>query len=369
MRVMHVINGLDHGGAQRILLTIARALAERGCPQRVLATTRGGPHEAALRALGVEVAVYGARPWNLPGLVAWLRAWIRRDAPDLVHTHLWLADFAAGGATVGMRGAPPLVSTHHNAGERLARWINRLYPRVYRRFAAVLPVSQAVAASLRARGVTRALAPLPGASTPRDFGAADGSRAAAWPVPNRARPGGSPPLRGFTAARLSPEKRLDLLLAAAGQLSFVEVVIAGEGPLEGALRAGTRALPGARAAIVPWQDDIRPWLRATDVVAVCSRSEGLSQFVLEAMAVAKPVIASAVGGNPELVRHGVEGLLVPYGDLESLCSALGRLHAEPALRERLGAAARARFVGCFTAERMLEKLLVVYEQVAHRLAA
>jgi glycosyltransferase involved in cell wall biosynthesis len=335
----------------------------------VLATTRGGPHEAALRALGVDVAVYGARPWNLPGLVAWLRAWIRRDAPDLVHTHLWLADFAAGAATLGMRGAPPLLSTHHNGGERLARWINRLYPRVYRRFAAVLPVSQAVAASLRARGVSRTLTPLPGASTPCDFGAADGSRAAAWPVPSPARSGEPPPLRVFTAARLSPEKRLDLLLAAAAQLSSVEVVIAGEGPLEAALRARIRALPGPRAAILPWQDDIRPWLRAADVAAVCSRTEGLSQFLLEAMALARPVIASAVGGNPELVRHGVEGILVPYGDLESLCAALQRLHAKPARREQLGAAARARFLQCFTAERMLEKLLVLYEEIARRPAA
>ena len=103
-------------------------------------------------------------------------------------------------------------------------------------------------------------------------------------------------------------------------------------------------------------------MRECAVGVLCSETEGLSNAILEYMACGLPVVATNVGGNPELVVEGETGFLYAPGDVEGLAKALGRLLADPALAARLGAAARARFETRFGLRRMVDETVAVYER-------
>ncbi len=107
-------------------------------------------------------------------------------------------------------------------------------------------------------------------------------------------------------------------------------------------------------------DDPAPLLAEADVLALPSGAENLPLVVLQAMSSGAAVVASRVGGIPEAVRSDVDGLLVRPGDPAGLAAALRRLAADPALRDRLGAAARAAAVERFSVGTMTDRLLEVY---------
>src|SRR5437588_377387 len=138
------------------------------------------------------------------------------------------------------------------------------------------------------------------------------------------------PAEVLFVGRLSPEKGIGELVAATKGMSLV---VAGDGPLR-------HLLPGA-LGFVPHEELGDLYDRAAVVVCPSYR-EGLPLCVLEAMAHGRPVVASAVGGIPELVEDGVTGYLVEPGDVGGLRAAIERLLADPALRRRLGRAGRAR---------------------------
>jgi glycosyltransferase involved in cell wall biosynthesis len=113
-----------------------------------------------------------------------------------------------------------------------------------------------------------------------------------------------------------------------------------------------------------FRDDVGELLDELDVVALPSWTEGLPMSVLEAMAHGRPVVATPVGGTPEVVADGETGLLVPPRDPTALAAALRRLVADPDLRRRLGDAGRRRVAERFTATAMEEQILEIYSEVA-----
>ena len=153
------------------------------------------------------------------------------------------------------------------------------------------------------------------------------------------------------------------LLAAAELLApsipELRYVLCGRGSQEAALRAAARALDDA-VRFAGFRTDVGACLAAADVAVLPSLQEGLGVAALEAMAAAKPVLASRVGGLAEAVVHGQTGLLVPPADAGALAAALARLARDPALRARLGAAGRTRVVAGYTAAKMAEGTLACY---------
>src|SRR5690606_13217439 len=122
----------------------------------------------------------------------------------------------------------------------------------------------------------------------------------------------------------------------------LHVVLLGDGPLAETLRAQAAAAGVAGQVLMPGaRDDVHALLPAFDVFALPSQTEGLSVALLEACAAGLAIVASRVGGNPEIIEDGVNGRLFEPGDGAALRSALGELLADGALRARLGRAARA----------------------------
>jgi glycosyltransferase involved in cell wall biosynthesis len=274
------------------------------------------------------------RPWPAPLMfLSMLRA-ARRAArgADLVHAH-WLLT-----AAVARFAGKPFVVTLHGSGSarrfsdvELAQRRPRLVRALLRPAAAVICVSETIAAPVRAAGIEPVVI-------------ANGVR-----VPEDVGPPVEPP-EVLYVGRLSPEKNVDTLVAAVGDLNLV---VAGDGPLR-------KRVPNALGA-VPHAEVERLLERASVVVAPCER-EGFGLAAAEALAFGRPVVAAAGGALLELVTDGETGLLVPPRDAPALREAVQRLLEDPELRERLGREARTRARERFGWDAVIERTLETYRR-------
>lgn len=317
MRVAHLIAPGPLAGAERVVLGGVAALRATGLDTHLI--TLGDarvPHAArdfrdAALASGTASAVLWAAGRLDPRAAVTLHATLAALAPDLLHVHGYRALFYALAAT----RRPPIVATHHGvtshdarvrAYERLTYALYRL-PRVRR----VIAVSAAGDAELRAHGVPPArLARVP------NFLALDAPIPPSLPLAGR-------PLRLLFLGRLSPEKGLDTLLAALAHPSAppAHLDVVGDGPE----RHRLAATAGPHVTFHGFQPDVAPFLAACDALAMPSRREGLPMALIEAVAAARPILATRVGGIPELVTAGENGELAPPDDPAALAAALSRL--------------------------------------------
>ena len=147
----------------------------------------------------------------------------------------------------------------------------------------------------------------------------------------------------------------------------VAIALAGDGPLRDELEKAARDLGiGNRAYFLGNVRQIDVFYEGLDVFVLNSHSEGMSNTVLEAMASGLPVVATAVGSNPELVVEGRTGLLVPPGDVASLADGLARLARLPGLRQAMGAAGRRRVESQYSIDRMVRQYESLYQRLAVR---
>ncbi|HKU59201.1 MAG TPA: glycosyltransferase family 4 protein [Gaiellaceae bacterium] len=297
-----------------------------------------------LRARGVEVQVVARgldggvaatvrrRPWAaVPLLVSLVRA-TRRAArgADLVHAH-WLLT-----AAVARFAGKPFVVTLHGSGTagrfsdvELARRYPRFVRALLRRARAVICVSETVASAMRAAGVANVVVVPNGVAIPDAPGAP------------------AEPPEVLYLGRLSPEKNIDTLVEAVGDLNLV---VAGDGPL--------RTLVPHALGAVSHEEAGRLLERASVLVAPCER-EGFGLAAAEAMAYGRPVVAAAGGGLLELVDDET-GILVEPRNAPAMRTAVRTLLADPALCARLGAAGRERARERFGWDTVIDKTLEAY---------
>jgi glycosyltransferase involved in cell wall biosynthesis len=173
-------------------------------------------------------------------------------------------------------------------------------------------------------------------------------------------------------ARFHPVKDHAMLLRAFGRIAAelpdVDLVLAGDGELRATLEQQARDLGlASRVLFLGVRDDVPDLLRATDVFALTSVSEGASITLLEAMASGVPSVVTGVGGNVELVRDGQDGLLVPRGDDAAAASALRAILSDPARAAALGASARQRALDRYQLDRTIERHYACYRSAHDRL--
>jgi sugar transferase (PEP-CTERM/EpsH1 system associated) len=157
---------------------------------------------------------------------------------------------------------------------------------------------------------------------------------------------------------------VELVARAGGAAGRLRLVMIGDGPLrESCAELLEAAGLGAQAWLPGARDDVPALMRAMDIFVLPSRAEGISNTVLEAMATGLPVVATAVGGNPELVRDGDTGALVPPSDPAAMAEALLAYTADDVRRRAHGSAARERALERFSLEGMLERYTALYEGV------
>lgn len=300
----------------------------------------------------IQVGRLRRDPASLWRLSRSLRAAVARLKPDVVHAHSSFAGLVARAAPAASPHRPAIVYCPHGwAFDRDGNpLVQRLYARVEKALSRRSDSIIAISAFERQRGIEIGIDPARLALVMN--GIADLPPSPAEPCTPDA------PLRLLFVGRLDRQKGFDLLLDAIGKLGdSVSLRVAGASVVGG--EGSLEALP-ANVQLLGWLDEgqIARELAACDVLVVPSRWEGFGLVAVEAMRAARPVIASRVGGLPEVVQDGETGLLFTPGDVGELVTALtGR--SRQAWRE-MGARGRQRYLDRFTAERTNSALMALY---------
>jgi len=362
-RVLQVLTCLEPGGAEAMVLDLSRGLARHADVSVACLKGEGALAPAFRRAgnpvhaLGIEGVRHAAGLWRLLDL-------IRSGRFDLVHTHLLHAGIV-GRALARLARVRAIVHTQHNTlhwetDSLLLARVNRATLRFADR---VIAVGETVADRVARHGGVpqgRIVTIRNGVDTNR-FRPADarGFLAEAFGVPPDA------PLVGAVAG-LRPVKGHDVLLPAMQEvvrvLPAARLLLVGDGPLRGAIEEeiAARGLSD-RTILAGTRTDVEAIVPGCDVIALSSREEGVPVSVLEAMACAVPVVATRVGGTPEVVADGRTGLLVPPGDPDALAGALIRLLRSPEEARVMGKEGREAALERFSTEAMVARTWALYE--------
>ncbi|AKJ29890.1 glycosyl transferase [Caldimonas brevitalea] len=342
---MHILESLDHGGLERVVTDLAIAQRRYGHDVSVLCLHRTEGYKAELLKHGIDVVIAGkSRPFDVPALRCIRRSVAERRA-EIVHAHSFVPNYYAATAMFGMPGRPTLVGTCHDMGTRLSsRKLGLFYGWSLHRTAGVAMVGRQV----HDRFVGDGIVPAAKASTVLNGIPVERFR---WSPERRAEARrtlgiGPDELVVGAVGRLVALKNHRLLIAQLPALlqahPQLRLVLIGSGPLEEELREEARKLGVTHKVLFAGQrSDVAQLTPAFDVFAMPSLTEGVSIALLEACATRLPIVATRVGGNPEIISDGETGLLVPPADGPALQQALSRLLSDAVLRERLASGASA----------------------------
>lgn len=338
MNVLVIVKGLGMGGAERLLVDQA-CVAPPDVTVTVAYVRSDKTHYVAdLDAAGVHGVDLGAGrgPWPVE-----LARQLKRLRPDVVHSHSPLPAAVARtlvGAGFAGRGAVH-VTTEHNRWQS-HRWPTRLVN------AATLPLDVATwSVSEEARGSVWPTWNRRRVTTLHHGISLDRVRAQVQPLD--VDPGASPMVTFIQVANRRPNKAHETGLAAfaraAAERADVRLVLVGQWLDTPEFQRLVAAHPARdRIDVLGARTDVPQLISDADVLFLSSDHEGLPVVVMEALALGRPVVSTAVGGVPEAVRDGVEGRLAPRGDADALAEAMVAVAADPALRARLGRAALER---------------------------
>ncbi len=359
-RILQLLATGGTGGAQESYTGLLLHLDREKYDVRALSLSSGNA-VSRLGRLGVPVDVIDEA--DDEAAVRELAAYLRREEIDLVHAHMYRAEVIGTRAAVAA-GTPVIVATVHSSRVRSAEDVETLAALTPQIDRLIVP-SESIRAKVEREGragaefavipngidLSRFSLPTPRCSLRSDFA-----------IPADA-------LLAGVVARLEPEKGhaylIDAWPAVVAAVPDAWLAIVGEGSQCAALKARARALGGRAAAQVVFtgrREDVSALTRDLDIAVLPSLREAQGISILEAMARSRPVVASAVGGIPEVITDGVDGLLVPPASASGLADAIVRLANSPALRAELGAAGRRTVEDRFSLTAMVRRVEQTYDE-------
>jgi glycosyltransferase involved in cell wall biosynthesis len=367
IKAIHCLKTTGIAGAETHLLALLPALREQGVESAVVLLEDPRKPQSELRArlerVRIPVQTLPIRGHLDPFLPSRLIEVLRRESFDLLHAHLPHGEVYG---ELALRAFPqrPLVISRHN-DDRFRRWLPARWafaPSI-RRAGRIIAISQAV---------RRFLLEVEGAPAEKvaviPYGLdAEAFARSAHPGAFRGQIDPRPAPLVVFVGRLTRQKGVDVLLRAFADVErnhpTARLILAGDGPDRPALMALAQRLGLRRAMFLGWRSDAADILADADLAVMPSRWEGFGLVALEAMALAKPVVASRVSALPEIVAPEKTGLLVPPGDAGGLAAAIDALLADPARAEAMGRAGQARVRSEFPVGRMAGRTADVYRQL------
>jgi len=358
MRILHIIDTLEFGGAEKVLVALANAAAARH-EVAVCCLRRSGP---LARDLDPRIPVFTMDKGEGDDFLLPLRLGRRIAAQrhDVVHTHNWSV-FIEGGLAAMAARVPTVVHTVHGPytaahggwlprAKRQAR--HAVERAVARRFRHIVAVSDAI---------RHYIPSTVGIGAERLSTIHNGIEGA---LPEAARRGDTA-ITFVSVGRLDAVKNQQLMLRAFARVAQAHpqarLLLVGDGPQRAALEALAAELGlDARIRFEGFRTDVAHLLAQADVFLLSSHYEGISIALLEAMRAGLPAVATQVGGVGETVVAGRTGLLVGDGDVDGFAQAMLRLAGDGVLRRRMGAAARDHQQSEFSLERMLQRYETLY---------
>ena len=340
MRILHVIQELGTGGAERILISAYRGAREAG--HEVFVAAAPGPLASELEGEPFPLPLVRRRPWRLPVAALALRRAVRASRPDVIHAYNPTMALATGLVSARGRRPPGLVNLQGVAEDDWPATVRLV------RLSGLAPVAcgPGVAAALEERGLR------PVATVPNAVGPA--------PPPGERLVPESTKL-AIAVGRLVDQKNHELAIRAITQVPGATLAIVGDGPLRGELERLAKELD-APVLFTGVRRDARALMGAADVVVMPSRWEGLPLTALEALASGTPLVATNVRGLRELLADSEDALLVPE-EPEALAAALRRVLDDPELAARLSDAGR-HVEGAGSDEALVAGFLALYERLA-----
>ena len=354
-RILQLLAAGGNGGAQESYTGLLLRLDRSRYEVRALSLSSGSAVHR-LRRLGLAVDIIDEP--DDEAAIRELTAYLRRDEIDLVHAHMYRAEVIGTRAAVAAR-TPVIMATVHSSRVRSSPDVDALAELTPHMDRLIVP-SAAIRTKVEREGrggvefsvipngvdLSRFSGPVPPCTLRDEFGI---------------------PCDAFLAgvvARLEPEKGhaylIDAWRAVVDAVPRAWLAIVGEGSEADALRARARNNPNI--VFTGRRDDISALTADLSVAVLPSLREAQGISILEAMARCRPVVASAVGGIPEVITSGVDGLLVPPASPPALASALISLARSSSLRERLGRAGRATVVARFSIDAQVLRIQELYEE-------
>ena len=356
-RVMIVVHGLETGGAEMMVLHLARELDRAGHPVRVV-SLHGDETDVAglMRRAGIDVVALNKAGGPDPRTVLRLRAQMRDFSPTVVHTHLPVLEYVLPAARLYGRRVG-IIHTVHNLARaetrhRVLRAVNR---RAFSHGVVPVALNEEVRSSIcREYALPPSAVPVVGNGIDLD--------AFRGPQRRGLRGAGA---RLLCVARLAPAKNHALLLQTVARLvesgRDVSLTLVGDGPLRGRLEELARELGiSERVRFAGRRTDTPAFYRDCDLFVLLSDYEGMPMSIIEAMASGLPVVATRAGGVGELVDDGVSGALVE-ADAAAAAEAIAAICDDPALYARLSAGA-VRTSSRYSATAMMEKYVGLYDR-------
>lgn len=373
MNITHVVENLNRGGLERMVIELAKRQQERGHRCQIVCIFAEGSLAHELTALGIAVNACDKRSGFDWRALRRARALIRAHATDVMHTHNAVAHYQATLATCGLHIAR-VINTRHSMARNVAghrKW-RRRREWLYRRAVTFTDTVALVCQAARDEAVARKLVPARKASV----------------VPNGI------PVDRFHPARREAHERLAslcgvaahaLLVGTVGRLNWAKdqasmirafrvvrerrpeavLVLIGDGEL----RAGLEQLAATEGVadgvrFLGDRSDVHQLLQGLDLFVLSSVSEGYSMALLEASATALPIVATDVGGNREIVHDGLTGALVQAGDVAALAAAILAILDDPERARVLGGAAREWVEANGSLDHMAARYERLYDAVA-----
>lgn len=364
MRISHVVENLNRGGLERVVIDLARAQAAAGHDCQVVCLFEAGSLARELEDAGVPVVACAKRDGADLRATLRMRRAFASQRTEVLHSHNGIAHYYATLAALGL-GVGRVVNTRHGMGcvnpQSRREW---LFRQAMRRTDLAVAVSEAAGRRLVELGSApaRKLRIIPnGIHTGpfRERTDADRERLAR----SLGLPPGTP-LVGFVG-RLNWAKDLEAMVAAFALVharrADAALVLVGEGEERAAVEAAIgRAGIGHRVFLLGDRSDVAELLPAFSMFAMSSVSEGYSIALLEACACALPIVATSVGGNAEIVADGLSGFVVPERDPKALSAGILRLLEDPGRAAEMGRAGRAWLLANATFEAMAAKYQAAY---------
>ena len=356
-RVMIVVHGLETGGAEMMVLHLARELDRAGHPVRVV-SLHGDETDVAglMRRAGIDVVALNKAGGPDPRTVLRLRAQMRDFSPAVVHTHLPVLEYVLPAVRLYGRRVKVIHTVHNIAREetrhRVLRAVNR---RAFSHGVVPVALNEEVRSSIcREYALPPSAVPVVGNGIDLD--------AFRGPQRRGLRGAGA---RLLCVARLAPAKNHALLLRTVARLREsgrdVSLTLVGDGPLRGRLEELARELGiSERVRFAGRRTDTPAFYRDCDLFVLLSDYEGMPMSIIEAMASGLPVVATRAGGVAELVDDGVNGALVE-ADAAAAAEAIAAICDDPALYARLSAGA-VRTSSRYSATAMMEKYVGLYDR-------
>jgi glycosyltransferase involved in cell wall biosynthesis len=367
MRIVHLTSSRFFGGPERQMLGLACALPN-DCQTTFASFAEGGRCDAFLDVVR-EAGFAGRRlRHDTPHLFAARKevaAIIREVRADIILCHGYKADLV-GRPAARLAGIPVAAVSRGWTGETFkVRWYDRIDRLFLHRMDSVICVSAGQAEKVLAAGV-----PASKVRVIRNAARPDAFRSANSAVRKTIESFLPQPGRQIVlaAGRLSPDKGFHVLIdaipAVLTRVPEARWIICGDGTQRSELEQQVRdsGLVGV-VAFAGFRDDLDQWMPNADLFVLPSFTEGLPNVLLEAHAAGVPVVATAVGGTPELVLEGQTGLLVPPGDPAALADRMTQLLADAALRQRMSRAARTRVREQFTFEVQARDYLNLFDEM------